>query len=586
MRRLLAILAFVLYAGSALAQSRLPPAIPQLRANPPGARFAIGLPAVPPATLRAPLPTDDSTKGYATNNYWLDIASGKMFQNLYPNVGSSGWQLVQPPPYNPLDGYATTPQFVIGTRRFLSSYLGPALQVRRTDTLATQDIAFLQDGWVDEGAGDTFCAGTTCEISIAYDQMGACNATGANGSAPFWDNSKRINGHIAISFNSISAHEGLGPPVSQSYFTIPNTCFTWSPANSTILMAGLQLGSSSNVDEYALFYTLDGAAGYLNTLNGRGVRLTGGSTDMAIPTQPIAWMAAATTGTFRVWVANHTQSQSHSVSGSYNGAFIGADGGAHLASRMWMQGFIFWNSALSTVAAEPPILSMIEQTLGYQRQYDNMVVDVGASNDTGTGEGYPGTVLSGNAVPNLGRPQLTPGAMVWNNSSTGATLAGVYTQRADLIGSVYTNMGGATTRNFVVVFSIVGNEIRHDFSFDYIKGYIQNFSTYVKSLGPNARFILSTQVFACDYASSPTQTAVLQQYNDWVYSSATKSVAEDGAGADGIYDRFGDTYINEGAYVTSHMCFNTLSYDGVHLLMPFQTSLAQRWADSVNAVLK
>ena len=61
-------------------------------------------------------------------------------------------------------------------RLLLGSYRGPLYQVRRASDGKTQDIAFLaQVGAADSAVQDTFCTGTTCTISVIYDQSGKAN---------------------------------------------------------------------------------------------------------------------------------------------------------------------------------------------------------------------------------------------------------------------------------------------------------------------------------------------------------------------------------------------------------------------------
>jgi non-reducing end alpha-L-arabinofuranosidase len=60
-------------------------------------------------------------------------------------------------------------------RALYGSYSGSLYQVRRADN-TTQDIGVLSKGGVaDAAAQDAFCAGTTCTISILYDQSGMGN---------------------------------------------------------------------------------------------------------------------------------------------------------------------------------------------------------------------------------------------------------------------------------------------------------------------------------------------------------------------------------------------------------------------------
>ncbi|CEL09829.1 Putative Arabinofuranosidase/B-xylosidase [Aspergillus calidoustus] len=62
------------------------------------------------------------------------------------------------------------------TRALYSSYSGPLYQVQRASDSSTLDIAPLSAGGVANAAAqDTFCEGTTCLITILYDQSGQGN---------------------------------------------------------------------------------------------------------------------------------------------------------------------------------------------------------------------------------------------------------------------------------------------------------------------------------------------------------------------------------------------------------------------------
>jgi hypothetical protein len=61
-------------------------------------------------------------------------------------------------------------------RLLASTYAGPLYQVRRASDGATRDVQFLaQSGTADSAAQDAFCSGTTCTISVIYDQSGKNN---------------------------------------------------------------------------------------------------------------------------------------------------------------------------------------------------------------------------------------------------------------------------------------------------------------------------------------------------------------------------------------------------------------------------
>ncbi|MGW3354416.1 alpha-L-arabinofuranosidase B [Streptomyces bungoensis] len=62
------------------------------------------------------------------------------------------------------------------TRALYSSYNGPLYQVRRASDNATRDIGVLSaGGYANAAAQDSFCAGTTCLITVIYDQSGRGN---------------------------------------------------------------------------------------------------------------------------------------------------------------------------------------------------------------------------------------------------------------------------------------------------------------------------------------------------------------------------------------------------------------------------
>ncbi|CAG6398003.1 ricin-type beta-trefoil lectin domain protein [Streptomyces cocklensis] len=62
------------------------------------------------------------------------------------------------------------------TRALYSTYNGPLYQVRRASDNATKDIGLLSaGGYADAAAQDSFCSGTSCLITVIYDQSGRSN---------------------------------------------------------------------------------------------------------------------------------------------------------------------------------------------------------------------------------------------------------------------------------------------------------------------------------------------------------------------------------------------------------------------------
>jgi non-reducing end alpha-L-arabinofuranosidase len=70
------------------------------------------------------------------------------------------------------------------TRALFASYAGNLYQVRRSSDNATHDIGVLATGGVANAAGqDSFCAGTTCVVTVVYDQSGHGNDLWYQGSS-------------------------------------------------------------------------------------------------------------------------------------------------------------------------------------------------------------------------------------------------------------------------------------------------------------------------------------------------------------------------------------------------------------------
>ncbi|GIH52527.1 alpha-L-arabinofuranosidase [Microbispora rosea subsp. rosea] len=93
-----------------------------------------------------------------------------------------------PPGSRPCDIYASggTPCVAAHstTRALFRSYSGNLYQVRRSSDNATRNIGVLATGGsADAGAQDSFCAGTTCVITVVYDQSGRGNDLWYQGSS-------------------------------------------------------------------------------------------------------------------------------------------------------------------------------------------------------------------------------------------------------------------------------------------------------------------------------------------------------------------------------------------------------------------
>jgi len=96
------------------------------------------------------------------------------------DLGAGGTAESGPPPTGPCDLYGAggTPCVAAFStvRAMYGTYSGNLYQVRRADNNMTQNIGPLSRGGVaDAAAQDSFCSGTTCTISIIFDQSGKGN---------------------------------------------------------------------------------------------------------------------------------------------------------------------------------------------------------------------------------------------------------------------------------------------------------------------------------------------------------------------------------------------------------------------------
>jgi len=601
MRRILATIAALLFAGQALAQSQLPPAIPQIRANPAGARLAQDFPAVNPAPLRAPALQDNILRGYIAGDSWLDPWGQTWTARATTQSADSTntWGLwtvnVPQPPTRPLDGQ-TAAKGAWGVKRLITSYVGNALQLRDgANPGTTQEIAFLQNDEIDAKTADAFCApviaaNAVCEISIVYNQGSAgatCDITAANGTSPVWDASKLLNGRRVISHQSIRLPSGGSgaPPAVNQFFSIPAGC-TFTPNDMTWLMVGMQAISGSASDAYALMSNDTGTFGWSQTFNdGQGLRGTGfgGTMDTHLPTSPSVFAVQANSSNFRLWVNGNFESIAHPSNppGVSAGGYIGNDTvNSTRGAIMEWSAFVLWTSQLSGTVAEPVPIIAFEAAFNVTRQFDNLVIVNGASGETGIstniGSNWP--------LEMTAQSMLTPGAIVYNASSSGQSLPSQYGRLGNLFTAIYNTARGSTARNVIAVQTVMGNDIRQGRTFAEISADLQAYVTFVKAVDPRIKVLISTKTYACDYSGN--EVVVLQQLNDWLKSSAT--IAQPvGAGADGIMDMFDNVLTGNQGYVSSLMCSNARSYDGVHLRDPFyQASMAPIAAKAINQLLQ
>ncbi|KKY39092.1 putative fungal alpha-l [Diaporthe ampelina] len=117
------------------------------------------------------------------------------------------------------------------TRALYGSYSGPLYQVRRGSDSATTDIAPLSAGGVANAAAqDSFCAGTTCLISVIYDQSGRANHL--TQAPPGGFQGPEANGYDNLA-SAIGAPVTLGGHKAYGVFVSPGTGYRNNAASGT-----------------------------------------------------------------------------------------------------------------------------------------------------------------------------------------------------------------------------------------------------------------------------------------------------------------------------------------------------------------
>jgi hypothetical protein len=126
------------------------------------------------------------------------------------------------------------------TRALYGSYAGNLYQVRRSSDNATQNIGVLSaGGYANAAAQDSFCAGTTCVITVIYDQSGRGNNltdAPAGGAQPGPDN-------LAVATSApttLNGHEAYG------VYVVPGTGYRDDTTS------GIATGDNPE-SEYAIF---------------------------------------------------------------------------------------------------------------------------------------------------------------------------------------------------------------------------------------------------------------------------------------------------------------------------------------------
>ncbi|KAL4902140.1 hypothetical protein BDW74DRAFT_180989 [Aspergillus multicolor] len=132
------------------------------------------------------------------------------------------------------------------TRALYSSYNGPLYQVKRASDSSTTTITPLSAGGVANAAAqDTFCAGTTCLITVIYDQSG--NGNDLTQAPPGGFSGPDVNGYDNLA-GAIGAPVTLNGQKAYGVFVSPGTGYRNNEA----------VGTAVNDEAEGMYAVLDG----------------------------------------------------------------------------------------------------------------------------------------------------------------------------------------------------------------------------------------------------------------------------------------------------------------------------------------
>jgi hypothetical protein len=527
----------------------------------------------PSASLRNPLPSDDTTAGYVVGNQWFGTGP-VLWSAKRVTAGNANWQ---PLPFVTRAGDSVAgPLVVYGTKLLVSAYSGNAVQLTRASDSTTKNVGFIA-GMLDTGTGDAFCAGTTCQMTTLYDQSGnGYNCTASTANAPVWSTTNVIAGTRTIVFNS-NPHALVNLPATLSYCTI-SASMSWVPSTATFFIAGIH---PAGLESRTLVSTIDNSRGWLNGYNQSGLATIGyGSNCMTyIENEPSVLSISASSSTFNCYSGNYSSSQGYASQSTFTGGVIGGSSSS-FPGTMDMTGFLLWGSTLNA-AQVATVQASLYSMFSIPPQFNDKWVVLGDSMSSGEAS------LLNNTWARLTLPQLSRPIRLYNHSLFGQMITGNGGMLA-LFPQTVTGVYQTTDRNFIVTLLGGANDIRARVPLATIKSAVQTLVQSVHALGSNAKVLLATNPLQCDIFNTGGATlSDFQSYMTWLRTQWNVAIAAGGAGADGLIDFQNDPTIGISAgYSSSAFCSNaTISPDGQHPTDYAMGFYAPTAAQVINAII-
>ena len=290
------------------------------------------------------------------------------------------------------------------TRALYSAYNGRLFQVRRASDAKTQDISVTgAGGYVNMDALNTFCSGTTCSVSLLYDQSGNANdlpqATAVNQpTVDYWSTSDGTKLPMAVTVakqwlrnrtKTTKIPTGSAPQTEYSvfhgsYFN-SKCCYDYGNMETTIhddgagTMSALYFGSSTDWTKGAGSGPW-GMADFENGLFAGSVKDPGGTNpnypSIAYPGNNVVTVLAKTDGT-TTWALKAGNAASGALNTYWNGALpsgysplkqqgglsLGEGGdGSNLGSGAFSEGVVI--AAMTSDATDDLIQSNLTSVYG------------------------------------------------------------------------------------------------------------------------------------------------------------------------------------------------------------------------------
>ncbi len=332
---------------------------------------------------RDPLPTDDTTQGYAVNDNWVNAKRGTAWQAQRVTAGAAVWQQVILPNLPIIDAVGATAVAGYGVTLLKQSYAGNSMQLTRASDSTTQNVGFV-NGTADWQAVDSFCNSTTCYVTIWYDQVGTNHLTQTAGvNAPVITTYQLAGFKRGITFSNLDATS------SANIQYLSNAGFAgFAPNNYDVFTIAAPLSSASKNMYWCVcsgstinmwMYSSNGSTLPFLTSSGNGAGFTSTIIPPAAPMPTV--FEGYSSGTGKAMTANDVIQTAAATGTStvFTGLAVGgATGNYTYALTGTLYGVVIYTSGLTT-AQRTTFRQLAYQTFGIVPQLRANMIVVGDS---------------------------------------------------------------------------------------------------------------------------------------------------------------------------------------------------------------